>query len=114
AVARDRGKAEPIIREIFTLGQERDRAGANASFLDRSTTFYAQEAAAHAFRNGHIDLGIELYKAAANKDQRPLFQAFRPGLSERDLKAILLLAHDNLRGEQLGYVIDAAVRHLEG
>jgi hypothetical protein len=27
---------------------------------------------------------------------------------------LLMLAHDNLRGEQLGYVIDAAIRYLRG
>jgi hypothetical protein len=103
-IASDRGDAEPIIREIFTIGLELEAAGA-----DR---LIAQEAARHAFRNGHTELGIELYRAAERKDQTPLFAAFRDGLRERDLTTILMLAHDNLGGETRAYVIDAAIRHL--
>jgi len=103
-IASDRGDAEPIIREIFTIGQQLEAAGA-----DR---LIAQEAARHAFRNGHTELGIELYRAAERKDQTPLFAAFREGLRERDLTTILMLAHDNLGGETRAYVIDAAIRHL--
>jgi hypothetical protein len=103
-IAKDRGDAEPIIREIFTIGQQLEAAGA-----DR---LLAQEAARQAFQNGHTDLGIELYRAAERKDQTPLFAAFRDGLRDRDLTAILMLAHDNLSGEARAYVIDAAIRHL--
>jgi hypothetical protein len=103
-IATDRGDAEPIIREIFTIGQQLETAGA-----DR---LIAQEAARQAFQNGHTALGIELYRSAQRKDQTPLFSAFREGLSERDLTTILMLAHDNLTGETRAYVIDAAIRHL--
>lgn len=103
-IATDRGDAEPIIREIFTIGQQLEAAGA-----DR---LIAQEAARQAFQNGHTELGIELYRAAERKDQTPLFAAFRDGLGENDLTAILMLAHDNLGGETRAYVIDAAIRHL--
>jgi hypothetical protein len=30
------------------------------------------------------------------------------------MPVLLMLAHDNLRGETLGYVIDAAIRYLNG
>jgi len=103
-IATDRGDAEPIIREIFTIGRELEAAGA-----DR---LIAQEAARQAFQNGHTDLGIELYRAAERKDQTPLFAAFRDGLRMSDLTTILMLAHDNLSGEARAYVIDAAIRHL--
>ena len=103
-IATDRGDAEPIIREIFTIGQQLEAAGG-----DR---LIAQEAARQAFQNGHVELGIELYQAAERKDQTPLFAAFRKGLSKGDLTTILMLAHDNLGGETRAYVIDAAIRHL--
>ncbi len=112
-VARDRGRAEPIIREMFTLGEEIERAGGGANPFQRSEQYLAQEAARAAFVNGHTDLGIELYRAASRKDQRPLIAAFRDGMSARDTTSILMLAHDNLQGEPLGYVIDAAARRLE-
>jgi hypothetical protein len=103
-IAADRGDAEPIIREIFAIGQQLDASGASR--------LLAQEAARHAFHNGHMALGVELYRAAERKDQTPLFAAFRKGLRERDLTTILMLAHDNLSGETRAYVIDAAIRHL--
>jgi hypothetical protein len=105
-LATDRGDAEPIIREIFTIGRQLDAAGAGR--------LVAQEAARQAFQNGHTELGIELYRGAEHKDQTPLFAAFRDGLRERDLTAILMLAHDSLSGETRAYVIDAAIRHLNG
>lgn len=103
-IASDRGDAEPMIREIFTIGQQLEAAGA-----DR---LLAQAAVQQAFQNGYTDLGIELYRAAERKDQTPLFAAFRDGLRKRDLTTILMLAHDNLSGEARAYVIDAAIRHL--
>jgi hypothetical protein len=103
-IASDRGDAEPIIREIFTIGQQLEAAGTNA--------LIAQEAAKHAFKNGHTALGVELYRAAERKDQTPLFDAFVEGLDEDDLTTILMLAHDSLGGETRAYVIDAAIRHL--
>jgi hypothetical protein len=103
-IAADRGDAEPIIREIFAIGQQLDASGASR--------LLAQEAARHAFHNGHMALGVELYRAAERKDQTPLFAAFRKGLRERDLTTTLMLAHDNLSGETRAYVIDAAIRHL--
>lgn len=109
--AGDRDEAEPIIREIFAIGQELDGAG-GGSFFERNDSMIAQDAAWHAFRGGHTDLGMELYRAAGRKDQRPLFEAFNDKVDDDDLPALLMLAHDNLRGAELGYVIDAAIRHL--
>lgn len=103
-IASDRGDAEPIIREMFTIGLQLEAQGA-----DR---LLAQEAVRHAFRNGHTELGIELYRAAERKDQTPLLAAFREGLDKSDLTAILMLAHDHLSGEARAYVIDATIRHL--
>jgi hypothetical protein len=103
-IATDRGDAEPIIREIFTIGQQLEARGTQG--------LVAQEASRQAFQNGHVELGIELYGAAERKDQAPLFAAFRKGLSKRDMTTILMLAHDNLGGETRAYVIDAAIRHL--
>lgn len=105
-IATDRGDAEPIIREIFTIGRQLETSGA-----DR---LLAQEAARQAFKNGHTELGIELYRTAERKDQTPLFAAFRDGLRKSDLTKILMLAHDNLSGETRAYVVDAAIRHLNG
>jgi hypothetical protein len=105
-IAADRGDAEPIIREIFTIGRQLEAAGGER--------LIAQEAARQAFQHGHIDLGLELYRSAERKDQTPLFAAFRDGLRRSDLTAILVLAHDNLSGETRAYVIDAAIRHLNG
>ena len=77
--------------------------------IDGSSQMYR---AYHAFRGGHTDLGIELYRAAGRKDQRPLFEAFNDKTDDDDLTKLLVLAHDNLSGAELGYVIDAAIRHL--
>jgi hypothetical protein len=106
----DRGDAEPLIREIFDIGQQLDSR--DGGVFDRNTQMIAQNAAWHAFHNGYTDLGLELYKAAARKDQRPLFEAFNDKVDEGDYTAILMTAHDNVSGERLGYVIDAAIRHL--
>lgn len=104
-IAGNRRDAEPLIREIFTIGSQLDAGGGNRNAI-------AQDAAWHAFHNGYTDLGIELYTAAARKDQQPMFEAFNDKLNKRDMPALLMLAHDNLRGETLGYVIDAAIRYL--
>ncbi|MGE0410335.1 MAG: hypothetical protein AB7P23_13895, partial [Amphiplicatus sp.] len=102
-VAGDRRKAEPIIREIFMLGEEIDKNGGGGGYEN----YYAQNAAWQAFHNGYSDLGVELYKAASKKDQRPLFEAFSDKMKEKDFTEIFMLAQDNLSGEPLGYVIDA-------
>jgi hypothetical protein len=112
-VARDRRRAEPIIREIFSLGEQLDQAGGGSNAFQRNERYLAQEAARAAFQSGFIDLGIELYEAASRKDQRPLFAAFNDKLRTAELTRILMLAHDNLQGEALAYVIDAGIRHLE-
>jgi hypothetical protein len=106
----DRGDAEPLIREMFDIGQQLDAR--DGGVFDRNTQMIAQNAAWNAFHNGYTDLGLELYKAAARKDQRPLFEAFNDKVDDDDLTALLMTAHDSLAGEQLGYVIDAAIRHL--
>ncbi len=105
-VAGSRREAEPLIREIFTIGSQLDASSSN------SRDAIAQNAAWQAFHNGYTDLGIELYTAASRKDQQPMFEAFNDKLNKRDMPALLMLAHDNLRGETLGYVIDAAIRYL--
>jgi hypothetical protein len=111
--ALDRKPAEPIIREIFTLGEQLEQSGGGANPYQRSERFLAQEASRLAFQSRHTDLGIELYKAASRKDQRPLFAAFNDDMKPRDMAPVLMLAHDNLQGEELGYVIDAALRQLQ-
>ncbi len=105
-IAGSRRQAEPLIREIFTIGSQMDASASN------SYDAIAQNAAWHAFHNGYTDLGIELYRAAGRKDQKPMFEAFNEKLNKRDMPVLLMLAHDNLRGEPLGYVIDAAIRYL--
>lgn len=105
-VAGDRKKAEPVIREIFAIGEELDKSG---NYND----YVAQNAAAQAFQHGYTDLGVELYKAASKKDQRPLFAAFSDEAKPKELTPIFMLAQDNLAGEELGYVIDAGIRKLE-
>lgn len=108
--AKNRRAAEPIIREIFTIGADIEKAGASGRSGDQH---YSQNAARLAFQHGYTDLGIELYKAAPIKDQRPLFAALTPETKARDMTPILMLAQDNLSGEPLGYVIDSAARALE-
>lgn len=105
AASKDRGAAEAALREMFTLGEELDKVG-------QQRQYYAQNAAAQAFRAGYVDLGIELYRAASHKDQRPFFEAFSEQANPADFPRVLLVAHDNLRGESLGYVIDSAIRRL--
>lgn len=108
--AKNRRAAEPLIREIFAIGAEIEKAGASGRSGDQH---YSQNAARLAFQHGYTDLGIELYKAAPIKDQRPLFAALTPETKPRDMTPILMLAQDNLSGERLGYVIDSAARALE-
>jgi len=110
AIARkDRGAAEQAIREMFAYGEELDKSAGQG----RSQATNAQNAAIVAFKAGYTDLGIELYRAASNRDQRPFFAAFGDNTDPDDFPALLLVAHDNLRGEQLGYVIDACIRRLQ-
>lgn len=110
AVAReDRGEAEAALREMFSLGEELDKAAAQ----NRTRSDYAQNAATQAFKAGYADLGIELYRAASSKDQRPFFAAFEGNTKPADFPKFLMVAHDNLRGQEMGYVIDAALRRLE-
>ena len=106
---KDRGKAEAAIREMFALGDALDKEAAQS----QARGYYAQNAAAQAFKAGYADLGIELYRAASIKDQRPLFEAFSERSKPADFPKVLMTAHDNLQGEALGYVIDSAIRRLE-
>lgn len=106
---KDRGKAEAAIREMFALGEALDKEAAQS----QARGYYAQNAAAQAFKAGYADLGIELYRAASIKDQRPLFEAFSERSKPGDFPKVLMAAHDNLQGEALGYVIDSAIRRLE-
>lgn len=117
-IAADPRKAEPIIREMFRIGQAVDaklnasRAYRNRLAFDRSRR--AQSAVTLAFENGYTDLGIELYGKAAYKDQRPLLVAFTPNISKADMTRVLMLAQDNVRSPRYrSYVVDAAVRHLQ-
>lgn len=106
----DRKKAESLIREMFSIGQEFDQMAA----AERTNAFYAQNAARKAFSAGYVDLGLELYKSASAKDQRPFFDAFTKNSKASDYPRILMAAHDNLGGDELSYVIDAAIRGLKG
>lgn len=105
----DRGDTEKAIREMFAYGEELDKAAAQG----RSQATNAQNAAIVAFKAGYTELGIELYRTAPGKDQRPFFTAFGENSDPDDFPALLLVAHDNLRGEPLGYVIDACIRRLQ-
>ncbi len=116
-VAKDRSKAEPIIREMFQIGQADDEksnaSGTYNSRFARGSSYEAQAAAERAFSNGYTDLGIELYEKASYKDQRPLLQAITDKISKADMTRVLMLAQDNVSGNNLGYVIDRAIRHLK-
>lgn len=104
--AKKRGDAEAAIRDVFAQGDALDKAGSQYGTRQN----YAQNAVALAFRAGYVDLGIELYRAASVKDQRPFFAAFEGNAQPQEFPKVLMVAHDNLRGEELGYVIDAAIR----
>lgn len=106
---KDRGKAEAAIREMFAMGEGFDERAA----AERSDGYFAQNAARKAFSAGYADLGVELYDAAAVKDQRPFFDAFSASTKRSDYPKILMTAHDNLNGDQLSYVVDAAIRGLQ-
>lgn len=118
-IAGDKSRAEPLIREMFAIGQDIDKSGGishgGGSYMNRYTDQYiAQNAAAAAFRNGYVDLGIELYQTAANKDQRPLLAAFDGKLSRADMTRVLMLAQNNVNGRSLALVVDHAIRQLQG
>ncbi len=106
-ILKDRKQAEPIIREIFAIGEEMDKAYPESGGHEQ---FLAQTAASFAFKAGYTDLGVELYQKASRKDQRPLFDAFQEGADPKSLTPVLMLAQDNLTGEERAYVIDAAIR----
>lgn len=109
AVAKgDRAAAETQIREMFKLGEELDKAAAQ----DRRRGEFAQNAATQAFQAGYTDLGIELYLAASSKDQRPFFAAFSEKADPAEFPKVLMVAHDNLGGNEMSYVVDAAIRQL--
>lgn len=113
-IAGNRGKAEPIIREMFDIGEAMDKASSgDGNSYGRSDSYVAENAAMLAFKNGYTDLGVELYQKATNKDQRPLLFAFVDGMKKSDMTRVLMLAQDNLSGDRLGYVIDAAVRSFD-
>ena len=117
-IAGNRGKAEPIIREMFQFGETKDKA-ANASggydnSYSRGQSYQAEHAAELAFSNGYTDLGIELYQKATYKDHRPLLHAFTDKISKSDMTKVLMLAQDNATSaEYLSYVINSAIRHLQ-
>lgn len=110
-IAGDRGKAEPLIREMFKLGQHLDK-GSGLAYEGGADHYSAQAAAAIAFQNGYTDLGIELYQAATNRDQRPQVAAFSDNMKAADMSKLLMLAQDNASGDALGYVIDQAIGYL--
>ncbi len=117
-VAKNSGEAEPIIREIFRIGEASDVAanakGESYEQYARGRSYVAEGAAADAFKNGYTDLGIELYEKATYKDHRPLLFAFTDTISKSDMTKVLMLAQDNATSPQyLSYVVDAAIRHLE-
>ena len=112
AVAGDQGKAEPLIREMFQIGQEMDK-GQGVQHVGGTDRMIAQNAAAMAFRNGYVDLGIELYRAAGNKDQRPLLAAFEGKISPKDATRVLMLASNQLSEDRVKTVVDHAVLALD-
>lgn len=105
-----KGKAEKAIRDYFAIGQEFDERARQ----DGVKGMYSQEAARTAFSAGYTDLGIELYTLAPSRDQRPLFAAFSEATKRSDYPKILMTAHDNLSGDPMSYVVDAAIRGLKG
>lgn len=111
AVAGVQAKAEPLIREMFQIGQELDR-GQGVGHVGGTDRMIAQNAAAAAFRNGYIDLGIELYRAADNKDQRPLLAAFEGKISPQDTTRVLMLANNQLSEDRAKTVVDHAIHAL--
>ena len=113
-IAGDRKQAEPILREIFSIAQDMDKTNSgSSSYYGQADNYRAEQAATQAFSNGYTDLGIELYEAAANKDQRPLFHAFSDNMKPGDMTPVFMLAQVNLHGQPLEYVIDAGIRHLQ-
>lgn len=111
-IAGNRSVAEPIIREMFKIGQGMDK-GNGLSYAGGSDHYTAQNAATMAFENGYTDLGIELYQAAENRDQRPLVAAFPDNMKKADMPKLLMLAQDNASGDALGYVVDHAITYLQ-
>lgn len=107
----DRKQAEPMLRKMFSIAQEIDKNPRH--YPGRWNQYTAQAVAGVAFKEGYTDLGIELYRAAAHKDQRPLLAAFPDGMKPHDMTPVLMLAQDNLQGRRLQAVIDAAIRHLQ-
>ncbi|WP_066454173.1 hypothetical protein [Castellaniella caeni] len=112
AIATSQAKAEPLIREMFQIGQTLDK-GQGVQYSGGSDRMIAQNAAAAAFRNGYVDLGIELYRAAANKDQRPLLAAFEKKIAPQDTTRVLMLANNQLSGDRMKTVVDHAIRALD-
>lgn len=107
----NRKRAEPILREMFTIGQKIDQNP--SGYPGRWDRYTAQRVAGRAFSEGYTDLGIDLYQKADYKDQRPLFKAFTDNMKPKDMAPVLMLAQDNLQGQRLQIVIDAAIRHLQ-
>lgn len=112
AVAGDQKKAEPLIREMFQIGQDLDK-GQGVQYTGGSDRMIAQNAAAAAFRNGYVDLGIELYQTAGNKDQRPLLAAFEGKISAKDTTRVLMLASNQLTEDRVKTVVDHAIHALD-
>ncbi|MBN9566899.1 MAG: hypothetical protein J0H79_04745 [Alphaproteobacteria bacterium] len=118
SVSGDRDKAEPLIRDIFAIGQKIDAAGGETHgdgyYMSRYTdNQFAQNAAKQAFSLGYTDLGIELYQKAQNRDQKPLLAAFDKKLSKEDLTKVLMLAQNNVSGDRLAYIVDHAITNLQ-
>lgn len=109
----DRKQAEPILRKMFSIAQEIDKNPAHYRGQARFNQYTAQAVAEIAFKSGYTDLGIEFYRAAAHKDQRPLLAAFSDGMKPDAMGPLLMLAQDNVQGQRLQYVVDAAIRHLQ-
>lgn len=110
-IAGDRKRAEPILREMFAIAQQIDQNP--TGYPGRWDHYTAEQVAGTAFSAGYTDLGIELYRKATYKDQRPLLAAFTDGMRPGQMTPVLIVAQDNLQGGRLAIVIDAAIRHLE-
>lgn len=103
-VAGDKAEAEPLIRKMFAIGQNMDNAGGvshgDGNHMTRYTDQHiAQNGARTALENGYVDLRIELYQKAANKDQRPLLAAFNGKISTVDMTGVLMLAQSNVESQ---------------
>lgn len=107
----NRDEAEPLLRKMFAIAQGIDKDASGQ--VGRWNQYTAQGVAGQAFALGFTDLGAELYQAAENRNAKPFEDAFTDGIKPRDMTTLLMLAQANLDGQQLQFVIDTAIAHLQ-